>query len=215
MNWQELNDKIYEMQRIHGHPLLDPIISGGCFENPKIAFVFMNPTARNVASSREWASLKAPWIGTKNIWKLFHKLGYLDSDINDQIQKLKPYEWDYDFAQKVYDNIKRERLYFTNLAKCTQLDAKHLSDDVFRSYLNIFLAELELINPEIIVTFGNQVSSIILDQEVYVSKQRGQSFELKHKDRVYKIFPTFYPVGQGQRNLPFVIEDIQKIKDKI
>ena len=215
MDWQELNNKIYELQKVHGHPLLDPIISGGCFDNPKICFVFMNPTSRNVASSKEWTSLKAPWIGTKNIWKMFHQLGYLDDDIYEQIQKLMPYEWDYDFAEKVYDNIKRHGLYITNLAKCTQIDAQPLFNEVFKSYLDIFLEELNLINPGIVITFGNQVSSIILKRNIFVSKQRGENFNLEHKGRIYKVFPTYYPVGQGQRNLHLVIEDIQKIKDTI
>jgi uracil-DNA glycosylase len=215
MNWDELNSKIHELHRIHGHPHLDPIISGGCLVNPKIAFVFMNPTARNVAASKEWASIKAPWLGTKDIWQIFHKLGYLDNDIYEQIQKLEPFEWDYDFAQKVYDNIAREKLYITNLAKCTQINAEGLSNDVFKAYLDIFLEELNLVQPDMIITFGNQVSSIVLNQKVSVSKQRGQTFDLEHNEKKYKVLPTFYPVGQGQRNLHLVIEDIQKLKDSI
>lgn len=54
---------------------------GGCSENPDICFVFMNPTGKNIASSKDWKGLKSPWIGTKNIWDLFYELDLLDKNI--------------------------------------------------------------------------------------------------------------------------------------
>lgn len=53
------------------------IYNGGCTKNPNICFVFMNPTGRNIASCPEWKGRRSPWIGTKNIWKLFYKIGLL------------------------------------------------------------------------------------------------------------------------------------------
>lgn len=41
----------------------------------------MNPTGKNVASYDGWKGLKAPWIGTKNIWNLFYNLNLLDGKI--------------------------------------------------------------------------------------------------------------------------------------
>lgn len=41
----------------------------------------MNPTGKNIASSKSWKGLKSLWIGTKNIWDLFYKLKILDKDI--------------------------------------------------------------------------------------------------------------------------------------
>lgn len=51
--------------------------NGGCTENPNICFVFMNPTGRNIASYPQWKGRRSPWIGKKNIWKLFYKIGLL------------------------------------------------------------------------------------------------------------------------------------------
>ena len=55
----------------------------------------MNPTGRNIASSKNWKGLKSPWIGTKNIWDLFVELDLLDkTNIKDYTTlKIKSY-WD-------------------------------------------------------------------------------------------------------------------------
>lgn len=61
------------------------IYNGGCTKNPNICFVFMNPTGRNIASCPQWKGRRSPWIGTKNIWKLFYKIGLLDEEIYQEI----------------------------------------------------------------------------------------------------------------------------------
>jgi len=74
MNLQELNEKFNKLQNKYGAKELDAICGGGCESNPNICFVFMNPTSKNIASSKNWKGIKSPWIGTKNIWDLFHTL---------------------------------------------------------------------------------------------------------------------------------------------
>lgn len=64
---EDLNKKYAKLQNKYGNKNLDSIYNGGCVTNPKICFVFMNPTAKNIASNKNWKGLKAPWIGTKNI----------------------------------------------------------------------------------------------------------------------------------------------------
>ena len=59
---------------------MDSIYNGGCEENPDICFVFMNPTGRNIASIRTWKGRKSPWLGTKNIWKLFYNVNLLSEE---------------------------------------------------------------------------------------------------------------------------------------
>ena len=81
MELQSLNKEYDKLQKIYGDPSLHSIYNGGCDENPDICFVFMNPTGRNIASSKEWKGRKSPWIGTKNIWTLFHSLGLVDEEI--------------------------------------------------------------------------------------------------------------------------------------
>ena len=78
--------------------------NGGCSNNPDICFVFMNPTKRNIASSKEWKGIKSPWIGTKNIWDLFYNLDLLDKDIYNKIKNIKGTDWTKEFAEEVYSD---------------------------------------------------------------------------------------------------------------
>lgn len=57
---QELNKEYDKLQIKYGAKELDPIYNGGLEKNPDICFVFMNPTARIIASKKEWKGLKAP-----------------------------------------------------------------------------------------------------------------------------------------------------------
>lgn len=86
MGLEDLKPKYDRLQRKYGAKELDSIYNGGCIKNPDICFVFMNPTGRNIASSKEWKGLKSPWIGTKNIWDLFYQVDLLDEKIYKEIK---------------------------------------------------------------------------------------------------------------------------------
>lgn len=210
---EKLNKSYEKMQKKYGAKELDSICNGGCIDNSDICFVFMNPTGKNIASLKSWKGIKAPWLGTKNIWKLFNKVGLLSDDIYTEIMSKKPKDWDYLFSEKVYKNVKENNYFITNLGKCTQVDARPLSDDVLGSYLKLLLKEIDIIKPKVIVTFGNQVSSIVLGKKISVSQNRKTYYEKKIKGNVYKIFPVYYPVGNGIFNIDKSIEDIKWIID--
>lgn len=117
------------------------------------------------------------------------------------------------FAEELYKEIADKKIYITNLAKCTQADARPLKDKVFKDYLTYTLEEIALLQPKHIIALGNQVSSILLNKPIRVSEYKNDNCEVLTIDkRTYKVYPTFYPVGQGMRNMPKAIERIQKIK---
>jgi len=200
-----------ELQVKYGERTLDPIYGAGCIDNPNMCFVFMNPTARNISASKEWKGLKAPWIGTKNVWKLFNHLDLLNQDVLSQISNKKTGKWDYEFSEEVYKHIAKNGLYITNLAKCTQIDARPLKNNIFYKYLPLLKRELSIVRPKIIIAFGNQVSSILLGQSIKVSEVRKRPFFSLIDNRRYPIYPVYYPVGQGMRNINKAKEDIEHI----
>ena len=202
---EELVKKYDKMQKKYGDPKLDSINFGGCTNNPDVCFVFMNPTARNITASKEWTGIKSPWVGTKNVWDLFNKLGLIDNDIYSKIKSIKGSEWTYEFAEEVYGQVAKNKFYITNLAKCTQIDARPLPDSVYKDYLNLFMKEMEIVNPKVIILFGNQVSSVVLGEKISVSQVRKQEFTLKKK---FKCYSVYYPVGNGRFNMDKSIEDI-------
>lgn len=211
MKLEDLKIEYDKLQLKYGDKELDSIYSGGCSNNPDICFVFMNPTSRNIASSKSWKGLKSPWIGTKNIWSLFFRLNLLDKAIYERIRSIKGKEWTEDFASEVYDNVCKHRYFITNLGKCTQIDARPLPDSVYKKYLHLFEKEIEIINPKVIVLFGNQVSSLVLNDKISVSQCRKKLFNLDINGKKYKCYSVFYPVGNGRFNIDKSIEDISYI----
>ena len=215
VNLDELKKEYDKLQLKYGAKELDSIYNGGCDKNPDICFVFMNPTKRNIASSKEWKGLKSPWIGTKNIWNLFYELKLLDEDIYNRIRSIKGSEWTEEFAYEVYNNVKKHKYFITNLGKCTQVDARELPDSIYKEYLYLLEKEIEIINPKVVILFGNQVSSIVLDEKISVSKCRKKVFTKDINGKKYNCYSVFYPVGNGRFNIAKSIEDILYIKENI
>lgn len=204
----QIHKEYDKLQLKYGDPTLSSIYGAGCIENPAIMFIFMNPTGRNISSIPSWEGLRAPWIGTKQVWDIFENLGLLKSDIYLKIKSKKPEEWNCDFANEVYEDIQNHSVFITNLGKCTQVDARPLHNSVFKDYLKLMYKEIEIVNPKKIITFGNQVSSILLGKSVSVSNYMDNEKEVLNG---YEIYPTYYPVGQGRRNMPLAIKRMKTI----
>lgn len=211
MLMQYTHPEFAKLQKTYGDPKFCSILGTGQTNNPRVCFVFMNPTARNVSSAPDWQGIRAPWIGTKSVWRIFKELGFLSEGLYDKSRKTKPDEWTTDFAQAIYENLAEHSIFITNLAKCTLPDARPLPNKLFKKYLPLFDNEISKINPQKIITFGNQVSSVVLRQQISVSKVRKQKFEHKINGIVYPVFPVYYPVGQGMRNIDKAISDLGNI----
>ena len=214
MNIKDLNVEYDKLQLEYGEPTLSSIYNGGCEKNPDVCFVFMNPTGKNIASTREWKGRRSPWIGTKNIWKLFYRIGIIDIDLFDNIKSKKACEWTEEFADLVYKEIENKKVFITNLGKCTQIDARPLPDRVLKEYLELLYKEIEIINPKKIIVFGNQVSSIFLNKKICVKSVRRQEFKIKIGDKEYPVYSVFYPIGNGMRNIDLAVEDLNYILNK-
>lgn len=211
MKMKKLYQEYDKLQLEYGDKTLHSIYNGGCMNNPDICFVFMNPTGRNIASLPSWNGIYSPWIGTKNIWKLFKEIGLLDDYIYDEIYAKKPNDWDEQFALKVYNYIADKKYFITNLGKCTQIDARPLPDSVYLKYLDLLKKEIELVNPKIIIAFGNQVSSILLDKKISVSEWRQKSELIEIGKKKIPVYPVYYPIGNGIFNIDKSIEDLKAI----
>ena len=211
MTKDDLIKKFDELQLKFGSNTRDSVYGGGKEKNPELCLVFVNPTARNIATDKNWTGIRCQWLGTKQVWKFLTNAGLFDEKLNNQIQNMKATEWTPEFCEKVYQEVANRGLYITNLAKCTQDDARPLPDKVFHEYRDLFLEEMKLVNPKKIVLFGNQVSSIVLNKRISVSEHRKTSEDLIVGSKVYKCFSVYYPVGNGFFNAPKAIEDLKFI----
>lgn len=77
--------------------------------------------------------------------------------------------------------------------------------------MKLFKQEISIVKPKNIVLFGNQVSSIVLDEKISVSQVRKKCFIQKVNGKKYKFYSVFYPVGNGRFNIDKSIEDIRWI----
>ena len=211
MRIEDLNKEYDKLQLKYGAKELDSIYNGGLEENPDICFVFMNPTGRNIASEKSWKGRKSPWIGTKNIWDLFYSVGLQDEKIYKKIKSIKGTEWTEEFADEVYEDVKKHKYFITNLGKCTQVDARPLPDKIYKEYLSLLEKEIEILNPKVIILFGNQVSSIVLGGKISVSNVRKKLFKKIINGKEYDAYSIYYPIGNGRFNIDKSIEDIKWI----
>ncbi len=211
MNLNELKKKYDTLQNKFGDKNLNAIYFGGCENNPDFCFVFVNPTGRSIAADKNWQGIKAPWLGIKNVWNLFYDLGFLSENIYKKIKETKSSSWTVNLANQIYEELNKNKVFITNLAKCTQIDARPLKDEIYQKYSPLFLEEIKIVNPKIIILFGNQVSRVVLNQKIAVSKCRKQFFKKEYKNKTYKFYPVYYPVGNGGFNYKKVIEDLNWI----
>lgn len=202
------------LQEVYGSPGLNAIYGAGCTVKPRVMFVFMNPTARNVAAHPTWLGIRAPWLGTRVVWKLFAQLGLLTSELFASTQSFRPADWTPAFAEQLYSYLAERGIYVTNLAKCTLADARPLPNAVFKEYVSLMHGEIDSASPDMIVTFGNQVSSILLGRTVSVAACSDTVAQIRTQRTAAKVAPTFYPVGQGQRNMHLAVARLRSLLDK-
>ena len=79
--------------------------------------------------------------------------------------------------------------------------------------LTLMENEIAIVNPKVIILFGNQVSSIFLKEKISVSTTRKKKYIKEINNKKYTCFPVYYPIGNGRFNIDKSIEDILWIKE--
>ena len=208
---KKLQDTFDKLQEKYGSKELNSVYGYGDSDSPNVALVFMNPTKRNIATNKSWCGIRAQWLGTKQIWEFLTKCDLISKEIMCEIKAKKPSDWSPEFCEMVYRDVSNHKVWITNLAKCSQDDARPLPDKVFLEYKNLLLEEIDIIKPKKILFFGNQVSSIMLDEKICVSQVRQKEYILSIGSKEYMAYAVYYPVGNGRFNQDKAIEDINAI----
>ena len=182
---------------------LMPIFGNGKTLNPEIMFVFINPTARNISSGKSWKGPRFPFIGTKQVWRVFHKAGLLDDRLMEKINSDS--NWSLDFTSKVLDFFKRHGFYFTNIVKHTGKDATLPDSKKINMFLPVLLKEIEIVQPKHIITFGLMPFEKLTKQKIKLSEYHKDAiknkklkyFDLQVNSVKTKVIPCYFPVGRG------------------
>ena len=198
---------------------LMPILGGGQEKNPKLMIVFINPTYRNISSSKNWNGPRFPFIGRKRPWIEFHKAGLFEDEL---IEKIKTNtDWSIDLTNQVLDFLKKKSLYFTNIVKNTGHNADLPKADQINLYLTSFKREIELVNPAYIVAFGLIPINSLLSEKIKLSdyydsvKKKGNviPYSLEINSKEYKLIPCYYPIGRG--NPGKAVEILKLVKNTV
>ncbi|HZA61046.1 MAG TPA: uracil-DNA glycosylase [Actinomycetota bacterium] len=110
--------------------------------------------------------------------------------------------------------LRREDVYIANVVKCRPPGNRDPLPDEIESCTPYLMAQIELIDPRVIVTLGNFATRFILDRPVAISRVRGQ--KQVWNGRI--VIPTFHPAaalrGGGDRSptMNGLREDFRLIK---
>lgn len=182
---------------------LMPILGNGETRKPKIMFVFINPTHLNISSKPSWKGPRYPFIGTKSVWRVFHKAGVLSDAL---MRRIENNEWSTEFAEELLFFLKSKSFYLTNLVKWTGSNAALPDSRKINLFLPILEKEIEIVKPEFIVTFGLIPFKALAKQEIRLKdyyeeamkKKKLRVFETRIKSHESKIIPCYFPVGRGE-----------------
>ena len=86
-------------------------------------------------------------------------------------------------------NLKREDVYIANIVKCRPPNNRVPTIEEANTCKPYLLKQIEIINPEILVCLGKTAFMYLMNNDIPISKVRGQIFEYKGK----KVIPTFHP----------------------
>lgn len=216
---EELWDVVDELNQKHfPENSLKPILGNGKTFRPKVMFVFINPTHANISSDQNWQGPRFPFIGTKSVWRIFHKAGMFDDELIEKINNSK--SWSLELTNQVLNFLKSKSFYFTNIVKWTGSNATLPNSEKIKLFLPILEREIEIVQPQYIVTFGlipfeNTTNQKIKLKDYYseiMKNQKLRFFEMDYSGFKTKIIPCYFPVGRGD---PKKAVEILKLIDSL
>jgi len=86
--------------------------------------------------------------------------------------------------------LARSEVYITNVLKCRPPNNRDPKPDEIESCKGYLLTQMELVEPEVVVTLGNFATKLILRTETGITKMRGQIYDWW---RGIQVVPTFHP----------------------
>lgn len=85
--------------------------------------------------------------------------------------------------------LKIEDVYFTHAIKCKPLNSNIPSKSEFNSCKNYLFSQIELVQPKVIVTLGEDAYTKIIGEDGDFEKERGHVIDFQN----YKLIPIYHP----------------------
>ncbi|MEX1061804.1 MAG: uracil-DNA glycosylase family protein [Patescibacteria group bacterium] len=198
--WQEVEEL---NRRNFPKSNLKPILGGGKDNRPEIMFVFINPTYRNISAHPAWSGPRYPFIGTREVWRIFNRAGFLPSNLMKKIESFIP--WPVGLAEELEEFLKEEGLYLTNLVKWTGEDSTLPDFKKIALFRPLLLREIELVEPRYIVAFGLLPFKHLTGKTIKMGDYYGEvkatgrlaAYPLQEAFSTGQVIPCYFPVGRG------------------
>lgn len=108
--------------------------------------------------------------------------------------------------------FQRDEVYITNIVKCRPPGNRNPQGTEIASCKDYLLAQIELINPKVIVTLGKVAADFFIRSSLGMTALRGDFHDFDN----IKVMPTFHPSylirNEGNKNLKKMVwEDMKKV----
>ncbi len=87
--------------------------------------------------------------------------------------------------------LKRDAVYIANVVKCRPPQNRAPKEEEAQACLPYLFAQIELINPELILLLGATALNFVLDPKLRITQSRGKWFELNGRP----VIATFHPAA--------------------
>jgi len=101
--------------------------------------------------------------------------------------------------------LSRSEVYISNVLKCRPPNNRDPKQDEIDSCKGYLVTQMELVEPEVVVTLGNFATKLILRTETGITKMRGTIYDWW---RGIQVVPTFHPAA-ALRGGPEVTDAMQ------
>lgn len=196
---------------------LSHILGAGKDKNPDFLFLFINPTHLNISSHPNYpGKFRFPFLGVARFWRFLAEAGFFSQDLAKEIiQK----QWKTNWEIKIQKELKRQKIYLTNLVKCTFFHPNPPPKKTISRQLFLLKQEIKIVNPKHIIAFGKLPFKVLTNKNIllrdYLKRIKFQkppyflSQEIFNKR--YIVFPCYFPVGRGNpKKAVFVLKMIKK-----
>ena len=108
--------------------------------------------------------------------------------------------------------FQRDEVYITNIVKCRPPGNRNPQGNEIASCKDYLLAQIELINPKVIVTLGKVATNFFIRSSLGITALRGDFYDFDN----IKVMPTFHPSylirNEGNQKLKKMVwEDMKKV----
>ncbi len=110
--------------------------------------------------------------------------------------------------------LAREQVYIANTVKCRPPNNRDPLPDELDACTPYLREQIKLVDPHVVVTLGNFATRYVLQQQVSISRVRGQRFRIGTRT----VIPTFHPAailhggGDGSPQMEALRSDFQAVR---